>query len=416
MPVLTHTALFVDSNTPKVRIDDFNDKIQDKEHYKELYSFKDKKGRNLSLRGDITPQFMNLLTSYYSNKKLQSQNIYKWYTIADCWRYERPGLGRRRNHQQWNADIVGKPFTSQVLLGISDIQVEVELISMLIHFFKSVGLSYEDVVISLNHRNTIPGILALLGFSNYSTDWIYQFSKTLDKCKKIPKDEFNELLLDLKFTPDQCSELDKIIENSKTVEELEGIFNPEDIRELKQLVDLLAEKGYSNWINIDLTIVRGNDYYTGLVFECFDRNQMHSRSIAGGGRYDNYFNNCDPRLTYSAGFGMGNIAIMDLIKQKGLNVKSEQLIDVLVFTPNSTSNNCEQKLETDSDQSLLCSKNQRMCLYNLMDLLRSNDLVKALKFGDNCMAKFVLMPLLRDGNEFIVLRDMKTGLQVKKYP
>lgn len=113
MPVLTHTSLFLDINTPKVRIYNFNNKIQDNEHYKELYSFKDRKGRNLSLRGDITPQFMNMLTSYYSNKRVPSHNILKWYTIADCWRYERPGLGRRRNHLQWNADIVGRSFISQ---------------------------------------------------------------------------------------------------------------------------------------------------------------------------------------------------------------------------------------------------------------------------------------------------------------
>lgn len=72
-----------------------------------------------------------------------------------------------------------------------------------------------------------------MGFSNYSSDWFYQFSKTLDKYKKIPKEEFNKLLIELKFTPEQCSGLEEILETSRTLEEIQRIFNPEDIQELK---------------------------------------------------------------------------------------------------------------------------------------------------------------------------------------
>ncbi|UKK02064.2 histidine--tRNA ligase [Theileria orientalis] len=426
MPVLTHTSVFENATT---RISD--------EHFKEMYSFRDKKGRNLSLRADITPQFMNMLKSLRTKGSTLPSSTLKWYTIADCWRYERPSYCRRRNHLQWNVDVI----------GISSLDVELDILSLLIYFFKSVGITERDVKISINHRDFTLELLKHLGIKNYSQEWFYKFSKILDKYKKTPKNELNTMLNELNISPSQCKDLHRVLESSKTLKDLEKFIKSESLVQLRNLIKGLRDRGYLNWIDIDLTIVRGNEYYTGIVFECFDTENKLPRSLAGGGRYDNYFDDSDPVLSYSAGFGMGNIALTNLLKQKNLMPEPPSLVDVLVFLEIvnvSSSDNKGGDVEQEHTQRIgeqsianvnepvgdINSENigdnstekkrileQKRCLYNLMEILRHNDLSvyhyyktpkvkRALRFAEKWTVPFVLMPITLNGTPMVMLKNL----------
>nr|PVC51854.1 hypothetical protein MACL_00001248 [Theileria orientalis] len=438
MPVLTHTTVFENAST---RTDD--------EHFKELYKFRDKKGRNVSLRGDVTPQFMNMLKSLRSRDSTLQLRTLKWYTIADCWRYERPSYCRRRNHIQWNADVI----------GIDSLDVELDIISLLIHFFKSVGITEHDVKISINHRDFTGELLKHLGFKEYSPEWFYKFSKTLDKYKKTAKNELNAMLSELGMSPSQCKELHRVIESSKTLRDLEKFIKSESLFQLRSLTKGLRDRGYLNWIDFDLTIVRGNEYYTGIVFECFDRANILPRSLAGGGRYDNYFDDSDPVLRYSAGFGMGNVALTNLLKHKyysshtNLIPEPPSLADVLVFLENVSVLSADDKggeveqeytrnigghgsedamgpmSDTNSETVGVNSAEkkhileQRKCLLNLMEILRHNDLSvyhyyktpklkRALRFAEKWAVPFFLMPVTLDGKPMVMLKNLHLRTQV----
>ncbi|UKJ90399.1 histidine--tRNA ligase [Theileria orientalis] len=426
MPVLTHTSVFEKSNT---RMND--------EYFKEMYTFRDKKGRNLSLRGDITPQFMNMLKSLRSNGSTLPLNVLKWYTIADCWRYERPSYCRRRNHLQWNVDVI----------GIDSLDVELDILSLLIYFFKSVGFTERDVKISINHRDFTLELLNHLGIKHYSEEWFYKFSKILDKYKKSPKNELNAMLSELNISPSQCKDLHRVIESCKTMKDLEKFVKSESLIQLRNLIKGLGDRGYANWIDIDLTIVRGNEYYTGIVFECFDTENILPRSLAGGGRYDNYFDDSDPVLRYSAGFGMGNIALTNLLKHKNLLPEPTSLVDVLVFLENvnvSSSSNKSGEVERENTHNIVEHNSanvvepvsdinsesvgdnssekkrileQKKCLYNLMEILRNNDLSvyhyyrtrkvkRALRFAEKWTVPFLLMPITLDGKPMVMLKNL----------
>ncbi|AFZ79326.1 histidyl-tRNA synthetase, putative [Theileria equi strain WA] len=388
MSVLAPTKIFENANTS-----------EDNEHFKELYTFKDAKGRNISLRGDATPQFMWLIRRFIDDEPQLPSNITKFYAISDCWRYERPSYCRRRNHTQWNLDII----------GIATLDAEIELIYMLISFLKSVGFSSDDLYIHLNHKDSTSALLKLLGISEYTPEWLYKFQKTLDKYKRISENEFFESLINIGLTHIQCSRLRQLISTCLSISDIENIFGESGgfVKQLRTIYNGLSFLGISDWIKIDLTIVRGNDYYTGLVFECFDRHNISQRAIAGGGRYDKYFGEAenDERLKFAVGLGMGNIGIINLLKERNLVPKHECSVDIVVHIPPIGIN---------------IESNQRSSLLSLVRKLRDNNifvyqyyksakLKKALEYADKCAAKFIISPM--PDEESFLLKDLGKNKQ-----
>ncbi|GFE53143.1 histidyl-tRNA synthetase [Babesia ovis] len=304
------------------------------EHRKEQYTFTDRKGRRLALRGDVTPQFMAMLRDQWESCADRSQGggmetrqYSKWFTLADCWRYERPGYCRRRNHLQWTCDIVGSPKED----------AEIELLTMLVTFFRKRGLSSADVAIHLSHRDAVPAMLDILGKPTTDERWMHEFRKVVDKYRKVDRSELSSMLSALGFTPEEISKLFNLISRCHNLATLSELFHKETpfVGNLKNIVEGLERAQCADWITIDLSIVRGSDYYTGAVFECFDRLHPQHRAIAGGGRYDNYFRSrvpSDGQLAHAVGFGMGNIGMIEVLRSRGL-LAPETLADVVVFSP-----------------------------------------------------------------------------------
>ncbi|CCF73820.1 histidyl-tRNA synthetase [Babesia microti strain RI] len=281
----------------------FSQHLGNSDSLMDVYRFHDKSGRDLALRPEITPQLCTMVDekwNYYDDKPL------RWFTIADCWRYERPCSGRRRNHQQWNLDLISSQSNS----------MDAEPLLVLIHAFQSLGLTADDIKICINSTEFISKLLDMVKHDSSKIS-LSQFIRILDKFNRVPNDEFNQLLINIGF---KITEYEKLMDLLSTGDNstLLNTFNNDNV---ESTLRVLKSLGLDNWISLDLSIARGNGYYNGIIYEAFDK-KVKRRAIAGGGHYQmknisrNKFN------IECSGFAMGNIVLLDILSDRNLLPKS----------------------------------------------------------------------------------------------
>jgi histidyl-tRNA synthetase len=254
---------------------------------KQLYNFRDKGDRDVALRPEMTPTLARMAASYERSYK----KPLKWFAIPQLFRYERQQKGRLREHFQFNADIIGE----------NDVAADAELIALLIDTLRSFGLTENDFVIRLSSRNAWETF-----FSERCSDSgkAYEFFQIIDKLERATPAESKEQLAKLGIA---FEEVEKFIAGGKPTEELDAILRN------------LAARDLSAFIKVDYHVIRGLAYYTGVVFEAFDR-KGEFRAIAGGGRY----NNLVKLITGGkvdlpcVGFGMGDVVLLELLKARKL--------------------------------------------------------------------------------------------------
>jgi len=267
----------------------------------QLYSMEDRSGRRLSLRPEMTPSLARMVLA----KKQGLTMPLKWFSIPQCWRYERMTRGRRREHYQWNLDV----------WGVEGLTAEVELLSAAVSFMTSVGLTSADVGIKLSTRSVLSELLTSLGVPD---DKFASTCVLVDKLDKLPEDEVRTLLLAQGLPADSTQKLlsTLAITEFDELEKAMGADSPA-VTELKTLFALAEAYGLADWLVLDLSVVRGLAYYTGTVFEGFDRSG-ELRAIFGGGRYDKLLGTFGGDDLAAAGFGFGDAVIVELLKEKGL--------------------------------------------------------------------------------------------------
>src|SRR3989344_7601000 len=225
----------------------------------QMYLFKDKGDREVALRPEMTPTLARMIAARRKGLKLPL----RWYSIPNCFRYERPQRGRRREHWQLNCDI----------MGVAGIEAEVEIISIAYKTMKAFGAQDADFSIRISSRKALPD------------------GTNMETVRKIDRGE----------------EVDIRIEENE---------------EIKTLIKRLKESGINN-AEFDPKIARGFDYYTGVVFEVFDTNPENKRSLFGGGRYDNLLEIFDAEPVPTVGFGMGDITLHDFLETHNLPLKNK---------------------------------------------------------------------------------------------
>ena len=267
----------------------------------QLYNFVDKGGRAVSLRPEMTPSLARMVMAKKGGLPLPL----KWYSIPQCWRYERMTRGRRREHYQWNMDV----------WGVGGIEAEAELLSAMVSFFGNVGLTSEDVGIRVNSRGVIAEVLSGLGVpeSKFAATCVL-----VDKLEKVPLDSIRGDLEILGLEASTVERLTSVMANA-TIESVGAVLPPGSaaMRELSDLLELCDAYGIRDWVTFDASVVRGLAYYTGVVFEAFDRRGV-LRAIAGGGRYDRLLETFGGDPTPAAGFGFGDAVIIELLKERGV--------------------------------------------------------------------------------------------------
>lgn len=262
----------------------------------QLYNFRDKAERDLALRPEMTPTLARMVAAHERNYK----KPIKWFTIPQLFRYERPQKGRLREHFQLNADIVGESAPA----------AEAELIALLIDTLRALGLTEEDIVIRLSSRNAWHDFFHSHGGK---PEQEYDFYQVIDKLERedplINEQKLRALGLEL-------VEVQAMIDGGKPT------------GELQEILDNLAARNLDDYVKVDYGVVRGLAYYTGIVFEAFDR-KGEFRAIAGGGRYDNLIKLISgSKVNLPAlGFGMGDVVLLELLKARGLLPKFEPTLD-----------------------------------------------------------------------------------------
>ncbi|EKX42834.1 hypothetical protein GUITHDRAFT_87963 [Guillardia theta CCMP2712] len=285
----------------------------------QMYNFVDKSGYAVTLRPEMTPTLARMILGDPTTKMILPV---KWFSLPQCWRFETTQRGRKREHYQWNMDIV----------GVKSITAEVELLAAITTFFTRVGITAKDVGIKVNSRKVMASILKAQGISEQ------QFAPVcvvVDKLDKIGPEEVTKELVQLGVSEKTAGTIIETM-SARSVEELSTIAegaDQEGLDELKELFVQAEAYGYGDFMQFDASVVRGLAYYTGIVFECFDRSG-ELRAICGGGRYDRllslYGSKQEASEVPCVGFGFGDCVIMELLQMKNLLPDFPQLTDFVV--------------------------------------------------------------------------------------
>ena len=263
----------------------------------QLYNFEDKGERAVSLRPEMTPTVARMVAA----RERHYKKPIKWYSIPQLFRYERQQKGRLREHFQFNADIFGE----------SDPAADAELIAMLIDLLRAFSLTAEDFVIRLSSRNAWQNFFNQNGGDESKA---YDFYQAVDKLERTAPEESEKKFQALGFTLEQVRNF---------------IAAGEPTDELQTVLDNLAARGMSDFVKIDYNVIRGLAYYTGVVYEAFDRHGKF-RAIAGGGRYDQLVSlvSGGKKNIPAAGFAMGDVVLVELLKDRELLPEIHGNIDI----------------------------------------------------------------------------------------
>ena len=267
----------------------------------QTYSFVDRGERRVTLRPEMTPTLARMVSARRSMLPLPL----RWYSIPNLFRYERPQRGRLREHRQLNVDI----------LGVTGISAETEIINVAFSLMRGFGIKDSDFEIRINSRKIINYILGnYLGLSN---EICRATIKIIDRKDKISPEEFEVSLRAVITEEDRLRKLLNIL-NSKNFESLTRLLpkNTElddTLAEVKTLMLRLENLCIRNVV-FSQTLMRGFEYYTGIVFEIFDLNPKNRRALFGGGRYDNLLQIFGAEKIPAVGFGMGNVTLRDVLE------------------------------------------------------------------------------------------------------
>ena len=266
----------------------------------QLYNFVDKGERAVALRPEMTPTLARMVAAHERNYK----KPIKWFAIPQLFRYERQQKGRLREHFQFNADLIGETNPA----------ADAELIALLIDALRSFGLTAQDFVIRLSSRNAWSDFFKQ-GSGEAAHE--YEFYQAIDKLERTPPEENEKKLAAMGFSLAAVNQF---------------INSGEPTAELQSILDNLGARGLHDFVKVDYRVIRGLAYYTGTVFEAFDA-QGEFRAIAGGGRYDNLVKLISGgKVSLPAlGFGMGDVVLLELLKERGLLPKFDATTDVFVL-------------------------------------------------------------------------------------
>jgi histidyl-tRNA synthetase len=244
----------------------------------QTYQFIDRGEREVTLRPEMTPTVARLI----AGKRRELLFPARWYSIPNLFRYERPQRGRLREHWQLNADI----------FGVSNIEADVEMITIAATILKNFGLNDTQYEIKINDLAALAKALEDAGLSTIEA---HQYRKLLDKKEKI--DDFDAQVEKLLGRP-----FDFSLEQSEVI---------------TAVIDKLRARGVAN-VSFTPSLVRGFDYYTGVVFEVFSTDPTNNRSLFGGGRYDDLTKLFEDTSVPAVGFGMGDVTTRDVLETYNL--------------------------------------------------------------------------------------------------
>ena len=353
----------------------------------QLYNFTDKGDRQVALRPEMTPTLARMVAAQAG----QLRKPIRWFSIPQLFRYERQQRGRLREHFQFNCDLIGE----------AGALADAEIIALAVDVVRAFGLTSSDVRVRLSDRRLINQLLFSFDLTEAQVSAIYTW---LDKQGRSAAANLQRLK-DLNVDPDILAFLNAACE-VKDIAKLKRVLAKKpalnlSVSHLEEVVDALAAMNVADFVDIDLGVVRGLAYYTGTVFEVFDAGRT-LRAICGGGRYDNLLDAVGGVALPAVGFGMGDVVLGELLKDKGLAPLEVSSVDVFLafITPE------------DLPHVLTLVHRLRDAGLRVEYALSPQAVGKQLKLADarNARLAAVLGPDERARGE-IVIKDLRSGSQ-----
>jgi histidyl-tRNA synthetase len=307
---------FVEYDGPPLEPLDLYTKKSGAEIVDQLYNFRDKGDREIALRPEMTPTLARMVAA----RANAMRKPVRWFSIPQLFRYERQQRGRLREHFQLNMDIIGE----------ADVSADAELLAAAIDVMRVFELSSEDVVARVSDRRLLNALLRGIGIGDSQMTAAYA---ALDKLDRDPRDVLEHRLAAAGVSASASAQLFELAgatadEAAFTqIVDAAGAIGEWD--NLRRYLEHTESLGVREWVKLDLSIVRGLAYYTGIVFELFDA-KGELRAICGGGRYDTLLESLGGVSLPALGFGMGDVVLGELLKSRGRMPVAEAAVDVWV--------------------------------------------------------------------------------------
>ena len=355
----------------------------------QLYNFEDKGQREVSLRPEMTPSLARILAGRH---RAMSKPI-RWFSIPQLFRYERQQKGRLREHFQWNVDIVGE----------EGVNADVEVLAVGLDGLRELGLTHKDIVARVSDRKLMAEIFLVVGVL---PEFIPQVFSIIDKMERAKVDHsMDRLCSEANLTREIAENIWEICQEN----ELENFqkefknYKPviERLENLDRYMEALKAMGLGPYVEFDAKIVRGLAYYTGIVFEIFDRDGA-LRAICGGGRYDRLLELVGGDSIPAVGFGMGDVVIGELLSMKNLNRTELDKVDIFIVI-----------LEEDQRSlALKIAHQKREEGVRVLYSLKSDSLRKQLEMASKAGAHqaIILAPKELEQN-LVLVKDLQSGAQ-----
>ena len=277
----------------------------------QLYNFQDKGGRDVALRPEMTPTFARMVAA----RANALRKPVRWFSMPQLFRYERQQKGRLKEHFQLNVDIVGE----------ADVSADAELVAVSVEVMRELGLTDNDVRARVSDRRLLNTLLSGIGVRDEQMTAVYA---AVDKVEREPRASLEQKLLASGVDAQVAGRLFETLLGARGAQPEKLLDAPglaaesraaleQSVAAFRRYLDLTASLAVGDWLQFDLSIVRGLAYYTGVVFELFDAKGEH-RAICGGGRYDNLLLSLGGVDLPALGFGMGDVVLGEILRDRGL--------------------------------------------------------------------------------------------------
>ena len=290
-------------------IEIFSAKSSDELVNEQSFIVEKKEGERLILIPELTPSLARMITA----KKQELKKPIRWISVPTCYRYERPQKGRRREFKQINMDILGE----------NSLYADLEIFSIIVDIFSEFGATSKQFQIYFNNRRFIDSVCEIiLAVPKEKIPLVY---KILDKADKMEDSEYEKFILE-RFQDEIIIQGIFKLKEAKNLEDLlnrfedisEDFYDSMGYKELTSFIQLLECAKISEYCTFSPGVVRGLDYYTGIVYEVIDTGKENIRSIFGGGRYDDLLSLFSDEKITGTGFGMGVLMFSLFLKTYNL--------------------------------------------------------------------------------------------------
>lgn len=351
----------------------------------QLYHLTDRGERQLAIRPEMTPTLARMVAA----KVNELPKPIRWYSIPTCMRYERPQRGRLREFDQLNVDVFGG-------VGVDE---DVEIILTAVALMEGLGARTDMFEVHLNHRGLVNDLFAKIQIDESKRA---DLLRLLDKKDKLPADVFVSECEKQGLDKTQISHIENFLNcDVESLKSILGSDNP-NVMNIAERVHLLKELVPGNCIQFKPDVMRGFDYYTGLVFEIFDVNPENRRALFGGGRYDNLLSAFGVPPMAGIGYGAGDVALLNFMESNGLTPKLARPIDVSVL----------RFSENDRKHAFLLAQKMRECGLNVDAPLTASKFGKQIQAAEKAGAKAVAFCGEEEiKNQSFSVKWLKTGEQ-----